>query len=429
MLNYTDLLYSNIANRIKAYRNAIANKTQLKFCTHTLCGEIDVSTLSRIENVKIDKNRNPYLLSKGNIKTFCKYIKTPKKVTPTELIWGTEQERENFIKIILLSLIMNGDKLVEEEINPFFYSEDYSDLFHWAYKQRICQDDAFKEYISTACAVIDENIPYNDNTTVSLVDENIPYNDNITPSLIEPHDSITFKDLLNKTLAYFNKEYKFFFNQDNFYAYEKLKNGYDKRYEEISNLLLKRVLREPIFAQSFYHRLVNKLSYGKEKNEEGFKKNLDDFILGKGTYGLLALDCVIEDLPNDYYRFVNAFNIFWEQNKKELMKFFNKHIFENKNLEQSGLKTFDNKFFRKLLTSDEFVKLNRKVDELNKHHDRNSILSNYFFESAIQEALARNDMEKQACDTDTKGKIDISLFEFVSDISALTNNYINKNIK
>ena len=72
MLDVTQFLYHGIGDRVKAMRKR-HNSTQQHFCCYTLDNQINISALSRIENGKNDKHKNPYLLSPSQIEILCEF--------------------------------------------------------------------------------------------------------------------------------------------------------------------------------------------------------------------------------------------------------------------------------------------------------------------------------------------------------------------
>lgn len=81
---------------------------------------IDRSLLSHIENGRVYKKKNPYLLTEDQILSISQLIKE----TPQVIIFGDQSEKENTVKVILLAVILNGakyekSKLEKGFINPF----------------------------------------------------------------------------------------------------------------------------------------------------------------------------------------------------------------------------------------------------------------------------------------------------------------------
>lgn len=75
MLNFTKLLYSSIGSRVRNIRKS-RKDSQERFCYHTLQNQINISALSRIENGKNDKHKNPYLLSSTKLKFYVSIRKS-----------------------------------------------------------------------------------------------------------------------------------------------------------------------------------------------------------------------------------------------------------------------------------------------------------------------------------------------------------------
>src|SRR5699024_8579373 len=122
------ILYQNIGRRIREFRDSKGYTRQM-FVSYFLASlnddemgrtsPLSVQSLSNIENVDIVKKRNPYLMSKKQFNLLPKFM----GCSQNELVFGDSEEREDTVKLILLSIILNGAKLSkngkQEFINPF----------------------------------------------------------------------------------------------------------------------------------------------------------------------------------------------------------------------------------------------------------------------------------------------------------------------
>src|SRR5699024_9600827 len=117
-MNLNKLLFTLISEKVKYYREKILKKNQSDFIAYlqTEGTHIDRSQLSRIENGHADPHKNPNLMSSSQIEDFSKIM----DISIKNFIFGDEDKREEIVKIILLSILMNGSKKNENEMNPFF---------------------------------------------------------------------------------------------------------------------------------------------------------------------------------------------------------------------------------------------------------------------------------------------------------------------
>lgn len=116
MTNYTNLLYNLIGKRIRKLRTGTNLRGKRDNFTRQLdFGFINGSTLSKIENGKASKARNPYFLNAGQICDICNALREQgKNISPDELVWGTKEEKGEYIKMIVLATLLN-----DTGANPF----------------------------------------------------------------------------------------------------------------------------------------------------------------------------------------------------------------------------------------------------------------------------------------------------------------------
>lgn len=395
--NFQNMLYYGISKRFRDYRKAN------KLTQNDLYNEIymimnesensdgetigDSKIISRIECCHVS-HQNPYLFPRGILKPCCDVF----NVSAKQLICGTNSECENFIKIILLAIIMNGDCYNSVVTNPFSHFDNINDLVNWAYPQRI--DDDQELFIQLACAYeTSQQKKCITNTTV-IPQSPFPNNESLLT-----HE-ITGKELENQLNNYFINKYGFFYSEENYNLYEKLETKYIPEFDKISNLLLRLVLNDPIFARSFiqhlYNEIISSAALAKLPNPPALEKihSLKEFTLYQGQYGNLALDY---KGPN-YHIFISAFNKFWENHKKDFMSYFEKNFFSNLK-ENTWLKEFKNDFFHSMITAPEFQRFIENILYTDIYNSKDAIVSSTYIDSSIklifskQRAIAENNRD------------------------------------
>lgn len=433
-LNFQKAMYENIGKRCRKQREA-KSITQKKL-QEKLDNRISERLISAIENGNADKERNPYLFPKEMVKPFCDALGSK----PEILIWGTQEERENFVKIILLAVLMNGVKYGGKIVNPFFYSDDYIELFQWADKQSVDNED-LRAYLSGVCLIIQNGENINKDTVLNRphcfyqqADPNgirykwVDFDSSINmPEILSNQEradnaeKISVDELHSKVQNYFKKKYGFFFDSDNFSTYEKIKTNYIADYDKLSNLLLAQILNEPIFAQSFMERLAvriwNQTNF-RQSYSEDTDLNIDAFIMGKGQYGNIALDYKGINYP----KFINAFNKFWEKKKETYMKFFDLNVFQ-KYHENIWLKAFNDQFFHNLLCSPEFIELNQQSTNLDVYYDKDAVIAQQFIRSIIQESLAKIRITSRSDESEKED--DMKFYQYLCKMVTETQQYID----
>lgn len=332
MLNFTGLLYGSIGSRVKAIRKS-RKESQERFCYHTLQNQINISALSRIENGKNDKHKNPYLLSATQIEILCEY----EKIKPSELIWGTDDEKESFIKMLILAILMNSDK-----INPF----ENKELEEWA--------------------ALETKINPNWENELSR-DERIQY----------------LKDT-----------YGYFINSTNANGYRMLENRFEPAYEKLSNLILKLLLTDYKFSSSFISHLIrytqNMAGIQQETTQtDSIKGLIRHFVTNKGEYSVILLD----NKSKDYSLFIAAFEKFWNRYKNIYLEYFAENLFsliDDTEGARNDLKYVQNPDFHSVFTANAFIQLNEELLLLSDYDDSNSILTNMNFRLQLQQAMQMN---------------------------------------
>lgn len=332
MLNFTGLLYGSIGSRVKAIRKS-RKESQERFCYHTLQNQINISALSRIENGKNDKHKNPYLLSATQIEILCEY----EKIKPSELIWGTDDEKESFIKMLILAILMNSDK-----INPF----ENKELEEWA--------------------ALETKINPNWENELS-------------------HD---------EWIQYLKDTYGYFINFTNANNYRMLENHFEPAYEKLSNLILKLLLTDYKFSSSFISHLIrytqNMAGIQQETTQtDSIKGLIRHFVTNKGEYSVILLD----NKSKDYSLFIAAFEKFWNRYKNIYLEYFAENLFsliDDTEGARNDLKYVQNPNFHSVFTANAFIQLNEELLLLSDYDDSNSILTNMNFRLQLQQAMQMN---------------------------------------
>lgn len=333
MLNFTGLLYDGIGSRVKAMRKR-RKETQEQFCLHTLQNQINLSALSRIENGKNDKHKNPYLLSSSQIEILCEC----EKIKPSELIWGTDDEKESLIKMLILALLMNSDK-----INPF---ED-KELEEWS---------AFEIKVNSSW-------------------------ENDMRNKLSP----------DEVAQYLNDKYGYFINSTNARHYEILNNHFEPAYEKSSNLILKLLLTDYKFSSNFIFHVIRYTGNTADIDQETdpIKALIRNFVTNKGEYSINLLD----NKTKDYSLFIIAFEKFWRRYKDTYLEHFDKTLFsliDDTGKIRNDLKHVQNSDFHSVFTDDAFIQLNEELLLLSDYEDSDSILASMNYRLELQMAMHEN---------------------------------------
>lgn len=382
MIKCTEYLYKRIGARIRNKRKE-RHLTQVYFYP-----AIDTSILSKIENGKAITGKNPYLLNSCQIDSLCHFF----KCDAYQLIWGTKEEQENFAKILLLSIMCNGEPTGDREhhqsINPFCYFESTYDLFMWAFEQ------------NGIPAKLKDSIRYAiDQLDAQKKDSEIKI----------PYDSskISVDELRNKIDLHFSESYGFFYNKENFDIYTTLDVHYDSAIEKISDSIFHLLLTDYAFTERFadyaprailnqdtvksFMSTKNRTNENEIHNEKFFNSRIEEFLIHPSHFIGIAIDKKILN----YCYFVGAFNNLWEKHKETFMNYFNKKIFSNSDIIENGLKKFKNTDFYAILTSDELFQLCNNTKTLEEYMSSESILAKNFFRISVQEAVSRHEIYNQ----------------------------------
>lgn len=349
MIEYTKLLHTLIGLRIRNYRKTHKMKqTEI---------DIDNSTLSKIEHGIIVENKNRDFINKRQI---GKLLEVFEQTTATELIWGNEQDKELFLKLIIIAILLNEETKDKRgnDFSPFYCI-------------------SFEEWVRKEW--------------------------NYMPQKIE--------QILNNSEEAIEK-YGFFINETNYKFYDLLNTTFSEDYEMISNLILQQLNHDYRYSKYFYRHLIN-YANNTFREASSLRTFLENFVSYKGSYAVFILD----KNGIDYPQFIRAFNKFWDSVKADYISYFNHciSIFDDTHLKANGLKYVTNDFFREAFTSNDFIKLNQQHANLLEHTNTEATISSLNmrleFISAIQQSKKDINEDDIISDTisATKGYLDSSL--------------------
>ena len=317
MNNFTAVLYKTIGNRIR-------RKRQEAKLTQDDLYPSNRSLLSQIESGIAKKKRNPHFINDSQIRIFSEHSEM--RLTPYELVWGTPTEKTDLIKLWILSILLN------DKSNPFF-------------------DGTITEWI-------DKELKY------------LPYRK---------------RDSIYDNIEEFTKTYGFFFIPERHKLYELLEPAFDSKYEELSHLILKQIMQDYDFSKHFINRLFNysrninimlNFSIGTQTTNEDVATNtIENFILGKDSYGFIILD--MDGIR--YPEFLVAFTKFWNKVESTYMSYFEKYLFLKENvLLTEGIAVVNNNKIHDIFLSKEFIEMNKQLLLLPEYTENEAILSSLY---------------------------------------------------
>lgn len=362
MFNYTGIYYSFIGKEIE-------NFLKMKKISLTKLSEItgiDISTLSKIKNTKLEVEKYPNSISVYQIEVLSEQL----NLSPQKLVWGNRKNREEFVKLILVSILINNSS-----INPFCYFENNLELFKWALKQNCIPED-LRAYLLTAKAVISNKKDVDENLMVSPSTPNTIKKNSDTP--------LSIMELRTRTVNYFSERYGFFFNKKNFEFYNTLcSNGHNQELEILSNYILEQLFCDFNFTNKYIFRLTTYILNKHVLKSGSVVKEIKKILNRKGEYSAIVLD----NKEYDYFLFIDAFNKFWNNKKTEYMKFFNKKLFLNKEIEKTALKKFQNRDIDNLIKSNDFLRLTS--ESMNMYTEPEAILSYNYAQISYQQIIQK----------------------------------------
>lgn len=383
MLQYRNYVFKNIGSRIKEARK-IKKETQEEFSNNLIQYYINMDRwrLSSIEKGKAVKRNNPHLLAKDHINGISEYM----GCKPKELVFGKKEERNNFVKLVLLGIIMNGDKhyYTNEIINPFIdikkADEDTEEFFRLA-----------------ELNIIDESL-------IKQLEE----------LYVKKNDSnyLEISELLINDCINYYKEYYEFFSEPTYYQNMKylLPNIFSKELEISANLLVSLLFSNSKFAVEFMDGRFNSDKISLKTNE-----NFINLIENKGQFGGFAIDWKEMGYPV----FTKAFNEMWERNGDLFITYFENNLF-NIDIEETGLKHLDDENFHSLITASDFQNILYKL--LNEER--------YNIKTMIGHKIAGNYLEKYIIAAEVEAdnilyQSGYTLYKYNHDIKKLTESYMD----
>lgn len=297
---------------------------------------IEVSDLSAIINGKIRKKRSSFMTSKEAGK-ICGAM----GMGLYDFVWGTEEEREVFVKLILIAILANGAKTC-----PLRYdSEPSEDFFDWADKQQVLTKE-----LRTEISIYRE---------VAWMFENYPSESRVfgeakkfaSKEEANKEREARKAELHHHLVTFFSEKYGFFYNKRNYEGYTRLCGSYAPKLEYISNHLLRHhLLSYPKLAESFLRRFAVR-TMNSSTSPSRARDAIGKYLRYRGRYGDLLLDYG----EYDYCLFVNAFMRFWVLFGNSYCGYFNRKIFSliNQNVD---LKNFKDKKFSCVIEGNHFLR-------------------------------------------------------------------------
>ncbi|MGJ5638416.1 hypothetical protein ACSBQ0_17290 [Bacillus altitudinis] len=322
-----------------------------------------------------------------------------------ELIFGGDKEREDTVKLIILSIIMNGATYNNKKSGKEEFIYPLIDL-------RITQKDCDEVYNE-----LKKRKPLDKakKDAEELIERNLEEFRRLSV-YFEGFLELLFKDINTieeESKRWFEINYPFFANIKHFKGIQYLMNEADQELEYQSNLFIKLLIGNNRFAQLFMEGLTKRGHNQITVPDFILKKdkiNIDDFISNAGQFGGLAVD-----FKNAGFTvFVKSFTEMWERNSAILMGYFNKKIF-NIDLGNQNFKNLDDEFFHDIITSDELSKILYDIIEMEKY-DMETMKGHNAFELYLQAIIIKNEvgLEKLLVN---------NLFKYVTNMLEIHNKY------
>ena len=328
MLNYDRVLFHTIGRRVRNLRENVdrdgISQAQLVHRMQTVSdkgdGEhvwvIDQRTIAKVEQ-GLAGRKNPYLLSANQIGCLAKVF----GITPKELVWGDETEREDLVRLMLIAIIADRAKT-----DPFVYYDntELPEFFAWAKKQK-CLDDDLREIALFADQMVQE-LP-----KAGMVTQGMRLRDGTTVTVGEAYERLS---------AFFSERYGWFYSADNKRLYDLLHsdavdsdNDRAKRQHNLADVVLESIMADLRFAMAFCNRVSNSANNTGYTSDEITEAATKDLRGDKGRFADIAMDYG----EYDYYLFVDAFRRFWERHGEALVRVMDESIFTEAKL-ANGLK-------------------------------------------------------------------------------------------
>ncbi len=337
-VDFTNFLYHRIGERIKDYRRTKFGKQkdflayiQLEHHSYAM----DRQRLSYIENGKTSKKKNPHFLSESHVELFSKII----DISSKELKFGNLAEQEEFMKLVLINIFMNGStqmpdtRMEQVEFNPIFdVLESDKEFFRLAMHN-------LKMYLE------DEKALYRiatDNFYIASGGDIVNHT-----KVLEDRKNISSK---------LSSIDNFFFGKYSAKYYRLLMDG-SQMYAEQAAILLKCLLGNFNLASDFLARCDNLETYGfgglELRSPDLDVYYIDNYLGGKGNFSAAVIDWK----EISYRKFIAAFNEFYKIHSVKFYNFFDEHIFSK------TLKELSNQYINNLFSSLTFINLLKDIFE------------------------------------------------------------------
>ena len=323
-MNFEKMIDAVLAGKIKKARKSM-ELTQEQFCQkYSLKISIDTFRLSRLENGKRHKKKNPHFLTDAYIDFFAELL----GVESDSFLFGEETDKLNLIKLIILNIFMNGDNQPTNNRDAQIEQVPIFDI-------NMNDDD---EFFRLARLNLDSN---EDKTSVKK-HTNIKVKD--------------FKDDREKMTTALMSIDSFFYNGTNAKLYTLLMNG-ESLFAEQSSIILKCLFGNFDFASDFLARRNNLENLDIPHLETGVRDPsenqfyIDNYLSGQGFFSANAIDWK----ESSFRKFISAFNEFIELYIENFLTFFEEKIFSK------SLKQLSNAYVNKVFSGDEFTDLLNKI--------------------------------------------------------------------
>lgn len=366
-MDITSYIYRSIGHRIRVRRKAMKLR-------QTDFDGIDFGILSKIENGKAERSRNPYLLNEYQI-SILKDKLGYKDIA--NIVWGTIEEQENFVKMVLLYILISGGEFAFDVIdNPFIDNTVSDALIRWAKKQHCIPKELYKDvnlYIYSKDHV--DNKHNSDENTYNCCLKTLNNKEKI----------------ISQINTFFLHEYGFFYNHDNYKIYDNyFKNptlDECKKLHTIADTILKQLLHDYNFAK-FYSTCVHNYLFNIAAEKPELNTKIHRFLLHPST----CIDFAFDYINNYNASFIYAFNKNWEKNKDKYITYFDNRLFHNQDIKRNGLRFLSNDYIMKIITAPEFQDICNNISVTDIFFNPEAILATDYYNKILQQLIQTNNL-------------------------------------
>lgn len=338
MLDINAYLYKYIGKRVDMRINELGC-TVMEIIENFI---IHHDTLSEVRNGKTTK-KNPYLLSDGNIEVFSKIIER----TVSELIFGTQTQKEELVKNILLALLYNDKEIL------------------------ICNDDNEIDILNPFEVISSES--------------EILSREEWRKHMSKYNHMISFPEA-DLDIDFFKKGG--YLNIENAEGFSLIEKNHNFDFIEASAIMFKNVLiyNERLthnFFEVVLHRLhqivypqLHIFTFTDEEISE-YENEIDMIRKENKNYSELFLN------PNnrDYILFMPAFEKYWLTHKDTYMSYFENELFlKFEKVKSMKMKKLKNKLIPEFISPDSFTILVKSCFEKDKAYNSETIINALTFE-------------------------------------------------